>query len=244
MRICCHPLFITGCIRTWLQYRYNPGHIRVAIPYSSRVAFGRFTVWASPFSIFVAIPYSSRVAFGQPARCVAGSWKTKLPSPIHHGLHSDAWQKRSQYAKYGSCHPLFITGCIRTSLATAKVVDYHRCHPLFITGCIRTLMTVDQTPNSLMLPSPIHHGLHSDHAGTACSEILMRVAIPYSSRVAFGHMLEKYNMIYIISCHPLFITGCIRTHLGKLISVVCTSCHPLFITGCIRTLILLLDVMW
>jgi len=60
-----------------------------------------------------------------------------LPSPIHHGLHSD-------------------------NGGNIDSVDIVR------------------------LPSPIHHGLHSDTMKSIQNGMMKIVAIPYSSRVAFG----------------------------------------------------------
>ena len=64
-------------------------------------------------------------------------YSNKLPSPIHHGLHSDL-------------------SCERGSVPETA------------------------------LPSPIHHGLHSDSPDDEAGNRLYCVAIPYSSRVAFG----------------------------------------------------------
>jgi len=61
---CCHPLFITGCIRTLILDDSHGLHGQVAIPYSSRVAFGPFSMISEIVIFVVAIPYSSRVAFG------------------------------------------------------------------------------------------------------------------------------------------------------------------------------------
>ncbi len=207
----------------------------------------------------VAIPYSSRVAFGlleAPLHCmlivgchplfITGcirtiGWKPSiicnlaLPSPIHHGLHSDC-EYISYDLKYeGCCHPLFITGCIRTPQNLSNAYCIYRCHPLFITGCIRTILIEYRLVYGFRLPSPIHHGLHSDSTGLYSSYLPKRVAIPYSSRVAFGQYRDIIAVLEMKSCHPLFITGCIRTIFLLILLSVTIGCHPLFITGCIRT---------
>jgi len=134
---------------------------RVAIPYSSRVAFGPHRNPEQHRERSVAIPYSSRVAFGL----------KKILAVI-------------TFCK--CCHPLFITGCIRTEKCLSQRRGQECCHPLFITGCIRTLITF-----SIAEPPP--------------------VAIPYSSRVAFGRCCSIRCGSSETGCHPLFITGCIRT---------------------------------
>ena len=62
-----------------------------------------------------------------------------------------------------------------------------------------------------LLPSPIHHGLHSDYVHRGFGEPYFHVAIPYSSRVAFGPAMNTTRREDLSCCHPLFITGCIRT---------------------------------
>ena len=109
----CHPLFITGCIRTWHNSHPQTSLRKVAIPYSSRVAFGLF-IW---FSI--------------------EKWIEKLPSPIHHGLHSDA-TARIQYGPF----------------ATLPSPIHHGLHS--------DPNAVLSKNYWFRLPSPIHHGLHSD----------------------------------------------------------------------------------
>jgi len=145
-----------------IQYTWKQENM-VAIPYSSRVAFGHEKEKWRYIQNGVAIPYSSRVAFGH-------IWEIIDPIEVL------------------CCHPLFITGCIRTR---SKNIWWNRrtcCHPLFITGCIRTTFQQNHTVPNSQLPSPIHHGLHSDLIST------MLVSFPS------------------IGCHPLFITGCIRTN--------------------------------
>ena len=110
----CHPLFITGCIRTGvLTYTTpaaNTGCHPLFITGCIRTALQDF----APCSQGVAIPYSSRVAFGPYKRGLLRRKRQKLPSPIHHGLHSDMQPLCIFITNIGSCHPLFITGCIRT----------------------------------------------------------------------------------------------------------------------------------
>jgi len=231
----CHPLFITGCIRTYPS-------------------------------------------------CLSSHMRKKLPSPIHHGLHSDIIRKTLTEGPDGSCHPLFITGCIRTGQEGKQIVidlgchplfitgcirtnefwrrwrPFRCCHPLFITGCIRTVLAglfrgklpvaipyssrvafghrINAMTKELQLglpspihhglhsdriskkevhwparklPSPIHHGLHSDRFTTSAMDTRTWVAIPYSSRVAFGPSSNPRKRTKKNCCHPLFITGCIRT---------------------------------
>jgi len=68
------------------------------------------------------------------------------------------------------------------------------------------------------LPSPIHHGLHSDKEREMKMYPVWIVAIPYSSRVAFGQRLHKRRFAFSVGCHPLFITGCIRTFITCVVS--------------------------
>jgi len=146
---CCHPLFITGCIRTLPLIFFIVSIFGVAIPYSSRVAFGLLIICLLIIIFLVAIPYSSRVAFGLVSILLL-------------------------YALDACCHPLFITGCIRTrryihghakrrivaipyssrvafghSKGIPLVYPFGGCHPLFITGCIRT--TTHQEYNHIRL---------------------------------------------------------------------------------------------
>jgi len=133
-----------------------------------------------------------------------------LPSPIHHGLHSDA-EDAPRRCPHTGCHPLFITGCIRTNDGTQTDEGIeHCCHPLFITGCIRTWML----ETGRIWSCRCHPLFITGCIRTLYNEVIrerLKVAIPYSSRVAFGHMTFYCMNCGHEGCHPLFITGCIRT---------------------------------